>query len=82
MQVQDANISSPNQTEKGKAKNLEEAVSISCILTLLIHAFKEVYFLTEKSFIGAEKSFRSREETCTREERAIKALVAAPTAER
>lgn len=41
MQVQDANISSPNQTEKGKAKNLEEAKKASEVVKKLAQEKKE-----------------------------------------
>lgn len=33
MQVKDAEVVSPNQTEKGKVKNLEEAVSFASFYT-------------------------------------------------
>ena len=36
MQMQDAVASSPNQTEKGKAKNVEEAVSLLVHILILI----------------------------------------------
>ncbi len=42
MQVKDAQVSSPNQTEKGKTKNLEEAVSVCLAIKsfLFSHALR------------------------------------------
>ena len=58
MQTNDATITSPNQTEKGKAKNLEEAVS-DILPTQHIgftYLVAPLYILTEKSTACHQKA--------------------------
>jgi len=47
MQVKDAEVVSPNQTEKGKAKNLEESVSFAYFYTTA--CITDTCYVLEKS---------------------------------
>jgi hypothetical protein len=57
MQVKDAEVNSPNQTEKGKTKNIEEAVS------------NRIQSLNLACMLSIEKSKRSYQKVGIREER-------------